>query len=432
MDGQQYACVSKNLAEGKGTFWKPWLSETWERNGSNYFLEHPPLVYALQAPFFKALGNSLYSERIYSLLSALLSMLLIHKIWQLIRHADTRNQSWLPVLIWSTIPLVYWSFQNNMHENTLSLFCIASTYLYLLYREREKIGYLIAAGFMIFCAVLSKGIPGLFPLALPFIDLIIRRNLSWLSAIKATLILLAVPAIIFLLLMLYEPAKSSLEFYAVERLFYRIQESHTVSSRFYLLERMWMALIPYLALLFLSLILRISRKESLRLDPWASFFLLLGFAASLPIMMTSVQRGFYLVPSFPYFAIAFAILLSDWLNPLYSGIRFYQKNQGLLRIVFSVLLLSSIGILICQAGSPGRDRDILSDCYAIGEIIPEGSTQCIQLEDEWSLTFYLLRYFDVSLYYGLNDCEYSIKYSDNNSNANATYSGQKYDLVKNP
>jgi len=80
MDGIQYACVAKNLANGTGSFWHPFLSETWWKAGSNYFMEHPPLIYGIQAQFFKLLGNSLYTERIYSLITGLLTAIMIVKL----------------------------------------------------------------------------------------------------------------------------------------------------------------------------------------------------------------------------------------------------------------------------------------------------------------------------------------------------------------
>ena len=40
MDGLMYSAISKNLANGIGTFWNPYLSETLFPE----FHEHPPLV----------------------------------------------------------------------------------------------------------------------------------------------------------------------------------------------------------------------------------------------------------------------------------------------------------------------------------------------------------------------------------------------------
>ena len=38
IDGTQYAVVSKNLANGLGTFWFPHISQNWNIMGSNVFL----------------------------------------------------------------------------------------------------------------------------------------------------------------------------------------------------------------------------------------------------------------------------------------------------------------------------------------------------------------------------------------------------------
>ena len=71
LDGQQYACVAKNLAHGLGTFWQPFVSATWMKSGSNSFLEHPPLVYGIQSLFFMLFGDSMYVERLYSFVTAI-------------------------------------------------------------------------------------------------------------------------------------------------------------------------------------------------------------------------------------------------------------------------------------------------------------------------------------------------------------------------
>src|SRR5688572_2071285 len=71
MDGVQYACVSRNLANGDGTFWFPWLHDSWVKADSPYFMEHPPLVYGIQSIFFRVLGDTMYTERIYSLFTLL-------------------------------------------------------------------------------------------------------------------------------------------------------------------------------------------------------------------------------------------------------------------------------------------------------------------------------------------------------------------------
>ena len=128
MDGVLYTAVSHNLANGIGTFWFPSFSFNNLAGIQNSFHEQPPLVFGIQALFFKLLGDSMYVERFYIFLCLLINILLIKKLWELIFKGDehTKALSWLPVLFWISIPVCFWSFSNNMHENTVSIFILAS------------------------------------------------------------------------------------------------------------------------------------------------------------------------------------------------------------------------------------------------------------------------------------------------------------------
>ena len=130
MDGVLYTAVAKNQAEGFGSFWYPIFADTWNKHGVHTFHEHPPLVFGIQSLFFKIFGTSIYVERFYSLLSAIITAWLIHINWK----ALFQNQkhlikfSWLPILFWIIIPICFWSFQNNMQENTMGIFTLCLLY----------------------------------------------------------------------------------------------------------------------------------------------------------------------------------------------------------------------------------------------------------------------------------------------------------------
>ena len=126
MDGLLYLGVSKNMAQGIGTFWEPIFSYSWHYSGSDFFHEQPPLGFGLQAIFFKIFGFSIYVERLFSFLVACITSYLIFKIWNKITHDKFKNISWLPILLWITIPISFWSIHNNILENTLSLFTLFS------------------------------------------------------------------------------------------------------------------------------------------------------------------------------------------------------------------------------------------------------------------------------------------------------------------
>lgn len=59
MDGLMYSAISKNLANGIGTFWNPYLSETLFPE----FHEHPPLAFGIQSIFYNLFGESFYVEK---------------------------------------------------------------------------------------------------------------------------------------------------------------------------------------------------------------------------------------------------------------------------------------------------------------------------------------------------------------------------------
>ncbi len=92
MDGLLYAGISRNMAEGMGSFWKPFLSQTLYPE----FYEHPPLALGLQAVFLKLVGDSIYVERFYSLATHFIMGYLMILIWKKVTH-ETRY-SWVPLL----------------------------------------------------------------------------------------------------------------------------------------------------------------------------------------------------------------------------------------------------------------------------------------------------------------------------------------------
>jgi len=100
MDGTIYATISRNLANGSGTFWQPHLTDTIYP----VFIEHPPLAFGLEAILFKVFGDSRFVERFYSLLTIFITGIIIVSIWKLILKKSSTG--WLPVLFWITMPTV--------------------------------------------------------------------------------------------------------------------------------------------------------------------------------------------------------------------------------------------------------------------------------------------------------------------------------------
>ena len=72
-DGVEYAAVARNMADGVGTFWKPYLDDTIHP----VFHEHPPLVFWIQSHFFRLFGDGPYLEAFYGFFIGLIISVLI-------------------------------------------------------------------------------------------------------------------------------------------------------------------------------------------------------------------------------------------------------------------------------------------------------------------------------------------------------------------
>jgi 4-amino-4-deoxy-L-arabinose transferase-like glycosyltransferase len=123
-DGILYANVARNYAHGLGSFWKL------NHGNSNGFLfyEQPPLTFFIQGQFFKLFGDSIYVERFYDFLFAIIHLVLIRILWAEV--TSQRNKLyWVPMILWMSIPLCSWTFRNNLEEVTMGVFDLAAIIL---------------------------------------------------------------------------------------------------------------------------------------------------------------------------------------------------------------------------------------------------------------------------------------------------------------
>ena len=80
-DGLEYATVALNMADGLGTFWKPYLDDTIHP----VFHEHPPLVFWIQSIFFRLFGDGPYFENFYGFWAGLIILGCMALFWQQVR-----------------------------------------------------------------------------------------------------------------------------------------------------------------------------------------------------------------------------------------------------------------------------------------------------------------------------------------------------------
>ncbi len=399
MDGLIYATVAKNLAHGIGTPWNMKVSDTFM---SDYH-DQPPLALWIQALFFKVFGDSMYTERLYSFLAAVITAWLIVRIWKYV-FADTQERSlgWLPVLLWIITPFCFWSYANNMLENTMSIFVLTAVYFVLKGVHEKKLMPVILAAVCIFLASLTKGIQSTFPMVLPFILFLVQRNQNTAATFKQFFLLLMIPVLIYFLLMLSPVIRQSLFDYFQARLVNTFTNPvFEQESRWHLLKKLSEGLVfPVMLCLLIAVAVRWKMLISRHARRWSVVFLLLALSGTLPLMITKEQRRFYLVTPLPYYSLALATLTAPAVNRLINRLPADAHTWRTLSLASTGLFITALIVSVSFAGKTRRDHALLHDVRILARHCYPDKAMCRdkKLSDHYSLHLYLARYYNISLY----------------------------------
>ncbi|NRB48742.1 MAG: glycosyltransferase family 39 protein [Saprospiraceae bacterium] len=416
-DGIWYACISKNLANGIGSFWTPQLTTTIFPS----FHEHPPLVFGIQSLFFSVLGGSIIVERLYAFSIFLLSAWLIVRIWKKGFEQDSALAAlWrLPIIFWLLNEVIYFFYPGNVLETTMGVFTLASSYFLWMAMEKQSlpqsIFFLGLGGLALVGATLCKGLVGLFPLALLFLHWVVFRSTSFLQMTFKSLILLALLVISYIILLTDAMALEGLGKYIDSQVFASINAERTTyhhrDSRFYIIKRLFEVSIPSLILTGLLLYASYRQKGKYQINRTtrlALFYALIGVSASFPLMISPKQSFYYLLPAIPFFALSMATLTAPivmkYLQALEEKPRLLRKIQ----LVLSFALVGGIIFTITKVGTiSNRDKVSLPDIEKIGAIVPEGTTVGAKAYTA-QLVGYLYRKYEINIDTSSFDYDYLI------------------------
>ena len=396
LDGLIYSTVSKNLANGIGTFWNPHFTATCMPG----FHEHPPLAFGIQSLFYRFLGESRFIDKVYSLFTLVIVGCIILKIWNKLGY----KYGWFPLFIWLITPTVFWASYNNLLENTLTIFTSLSILFYLKSQESNKYFFIFLSGITLALGFLTKGFVAFFPWTFPILLWLFLKRKSFLkSALDTALIFIFSLAPLLLLILLFPVARLSLQTYIDNQVISSLKSVVTVHSRFDIIIRLFSELAPAIGLCLLFLIWVRIRKFSTMLtkenSKKAMVFILLGLTGVLPVMLSMKQSGFYIIPAYPFFAIGAGILMYPLIDSLF--IKMNYKSKGFLVFKWIGYGLFFLGIILSLYFSNHFSRDIskIKDTYAILPEIPRGSVININpdMYDDWSLHAYFGRFKNISL-----------------------------------
>ncbi len=435
-DGLLYASMARNLAEGKGSMWAPWFSSGYWldfASGAPYF-ENPPLMIWLQAGFFRILGDHWWVEKLYSLLLLLLNARLIVGVWEIpLRGTVLQNRfGWFPLLLWYFITPVLWGNPNNLMDNNLLTFCLLALLVSLegLFSGRGIPLKLALAGSFVFLGIMTKGPVALYPAAAPFLFAVIfgraegsrRAYLRQLckGALQSGWMALVAAGLFALLLMLVPESRHYFENYWERRLGVvlsgtREDAEFTGWARLYIFIILVKEQAGLIALFLLLLF--ISRKKGIDGSHFRNerktglFFLLTGFAATLPIMLSARQNGIYVIPGMPMFALA----AGYYHLPLLHS-RLADPGEKTIRFLENLYKVSVAGMFVLAAfvfflfGRPGREKELLYDLPYLRQAIPKGEkvAVCERLMENQQAHTYFQRFHHLELSRDLAGCRYAM------------------------
>ncbi len=426
MDGLLYADISRNMAEGLGSFWKPYLSST-----ENEFYAHPPLAFGLQSIGFKIFGDSIYVERFYSLLTFIIVGYLIVLIWGKI--TNDKKSGWQPLFLWTIISNVIWSVSNNMLENTMTIFIMFSFYSYLKSMEKNRFVWLVFSGISLFLGLLTKGFVCLYIWSTPFFIWLFKREKDFWGMVTDTAVITAFTILpILFLYFTFPAAQNNMNNYLQLQVVGSIKNVQTVTNRFYII---WMffnnILTPLLAALIVLFIakkkkiekklFKINLKESL-------MFLSIVLSGIIPIMISMKQRNFYISTVYPLFSIGLAYYLFPLMQQITADVKITSKFFNIFKKITVLIIIVALGLSVAQINRIGRDKETITECKAIIKVIGENSTAniCPKFKPIRSIHGYFSRYGNVSLDTNQNSlCKYYIS----QDNCNLEFLQKNYKLV---
>ena len=398
MDGTIYSVISRNLAEGNGTFWEMYFSDSLMTN----FKEHPPLALYLTSLGFQIFGDSIFVERFYSLLTGLVAIFAIVLIQKEFSQKKANNVPIISLFVLLSFPLVNWTYANNMLENTMTVFILFSALFVIKSFKQNRFLFLFLSGIFLFAAFLSKGFPALFIWGMFFFYWLVFKRINFKRMFADTFLLVFFTILpVIVIFILSEDAKDSLFHYFNKQVVGSIENVKTVNSRFFILGSMLNEMI--IPVVFTIVLLTVSnfKKIKVKLDKLSLnnslFFFLIALSGILPIMISFKQRSFYIVPALPFLALSIGYYLENLINSFPNFVSFFNK-KFFLPLSYGLLVVSIVMVFIF-AGKPGRDIDVLHDIYKIVKVVPENENLliCKETYSNWSLHAYMQRYGKLSI-----------------------------------
>jgi len=406
-DGMCYAAIAMNMAHGIGSLWQPSYTPT----VLPVYYDHPPLAFFLQSLFFRILGDGFYVEKIYGAVTAFFNIMVILLLWKTMQSHFRWEQSWLAIFCWLLVPLNIYVYHSNLLEGTLVVFTTLSAWLVFYGLRHGRSIYFLPAAALMTLAFLTNGLEAFSALSMPFIFYVIFKQVSFNRMAWQTLLLSVVTLLFIALIMLYIPARHSIETYWNTAVFTTLSGhrggTYTGWRHFAGINLVLRHLYPLIGVTCIVLCIKAYYEKS-----WATvktvlfkknviFLLIMALVTMLPVLVSIRQHEHYFFPAFPFFVLFFLEILTPIVMSWIQGLNVQSRGYKIflsISIIFAVLVLLNI---IHSAGKVCRDQDLYQDISSISRLTGDGvtlsSSPAFWTDGNWIIHAYFYRYHHIAL-----------------------------------
>jgi 4-amino-4-deoxy-L-arabinose transferase-like glycosyltransferase len=262
---------------------------------------------------------------------------------------SNRGIQWA-LIFWAIIPIVCWSYGNNLLETLVSPLTVWSV-AFASYGIQKKYQSLIfISGFFISLAFLTKGPVGLFPLSFPFFwHITSDSNRKFRLIIIHSFQILLGTLIAISILLAFESSNAYLHAYWSKQVINSISKIATVDNRLYIVgSYLTQLILPFLIALTIHVFNKGSRWKGKTISKSLTFGLF-SLSAVIPMIISLKQSDFYSVPAYPFAAISMAFWIEKELINLHDF-----RTQSKLWVII-ICLITGIGFRALPIVKNNRD-----------------------------------------------------------------------------
>jgi hypothetical protein len=252
---------------------------------------------------------------------------------------------------------------------------------------------------------MSKGFTGLFPFSIPFLFYLFYSKKTYHKWFLETVLLLLAFSLIVIVPFLLSPSfYNYVKSYFLTQVVASVNGNREVDGHFFILKR-----VPQELLILIMLTLMVNLKygkdilveiyRKVKANKSSQFFLVLALFGSLPIMISPKQSGYYVLCSYPFFALFFGLINKEEILALTSNLKL-KLWEGKFRILLVSLIFISVSMSLFNWKRFYRDDKKITMIDSIERKMPQSKSIDVSWDfaQDYSLYAYFARRHNVSLY----------------------------------